>query len=93
MKLFWLVASLAVACGGTTGVAHATSIREKESDSVWRKQDECARAAFLKFPDYTKASNAARDRETRACEIRNHVPVRDPVIVSPVKKIPDAEAN
>jgi hypothetical protein len=93
MKLLWFIAGLAVAGASAIGTAHATSLREKQSNTVWRKQDDCTHAAFLKFPDYTPESNAARERDARACEIRNHVPVRLPVISSPVKKIPDAEAN
>ncbi len=89
MKLKWFSVTLVLAVG-IAAAAQATSVREKQSSAVWRKQDDCAHAAFLKFPDYTPESNANRDRATRACEDENHVPASPPVILLPVKRIPDA---
>lgn len=83
-----VLANLAVA-----GVAQAASIREQESVAVWKKQDECARSAFLKFPDYTPQGNADREKAVRDCDIAKGVPVRAPVAESPVKTIPDSEAD
>jgi len=75
------------------GAAQATTVRQKQSDSVWHAADECAHAAFLKYPDFTPESNAKRDRETRLCEARQGLPPRAPVISSPVRTIPDDEAQ
>ena len=90
MKLMWFTPALALAVvAGSLGVAQATSVREKQSSAVWRKQDDCEHAAFLKFPDYTPESNANRKQATRACEIEHHVPTRTPLTVSPGKRLPD----
>ncbi len=93
MKLFRGVALALLAASIGAGAARATDVREQQSVAVWHKQDECARAAFVKFPDYTAESNAKRDRATRDCEIRNHLPIRVPADEFPVKTIPDDAAN
>jgi hypothetical protein len=93
MKLLWLAAAAALAAASGADSARAASVREQQSFDVWRKQDNCAHAAFLKFPDYTPESNANRARATRECEIKNNVRPRPPVVVSPVKTIPDAAAD
>lgn len=48
----------------------------KSSEPVWRQSDDCARAAFKQYPDYTPESNAKRDRALRLCLARNHAPGR-----------------
>jgi hypothetical protein len=93
MRLLRFIAILAIVAAIGVDAARAGSIREQQSDAVWRKQDECARTALLKFPDHTPESNADRDRATRDCERKNHVPVRAPATESPVKTIPDGAAD
>jgi hypothetical protein len=93
MRFLWALAVLTIAAGVGVDTARAASVREKQSYAVWQTQDACAHAAFLKFPDYTPESNANRDRAARECEVKNHVPVRAPVNVSPLKTIPDAAAE
>jgi hypothetical protein len=88
-----LVTTAALVAFGAVGVAQAGSIREQQSFGVWKKQDECAKQAFLKFPDYTKQSNADRERAMRDCDIAKGVPVRAPIAESPVKTIPDSAAD
>lgn len=96
MKILPLGALLLVVAGlgaADMGSARAASIRQQQSFAVWRKEDDCAHDAFLKFPDYTVESNARREAATRACEKRRHVLSRAPRIDSPVKRIPDAAAE
>jgi hypothetical protein len=73
--------------------AHAGSVREQQAQAAWRKEDECARAAFVKFPDYVPESNAKRAEATRQCERENRLPERVPGNESPVKTIPDDAAD
>jgi len=75
------------------GAARAGDIREQQSQAVWRQENECSHDAFEKFPDYTRESNAARERMMRDCENKHHIPVRAPVSDSPVKTLPDDAAN
>ena len=91
MRFAWVIAATVIVAA--TAAAHATSVREKQSDSVWRAEDKCAHDALLQYPDYTVESNAKRDRATRQCETRKGLPPRAPVITSPVRTIPDDEAN
>jgi len=88
--LLWVVAALGI---GWAGAAQAASIRQQQSFAAWRKEDDCAHEAFLKFPDYTVASNARRDAATRACEKQRHVLLRARRLTPPVKRIPDAAAE
>jgi len=88
----FVAAWLAVLTLGATS-AYAGSVREQQAQAAWRKQDECARAAFVKFPDYVPESNAKRAAATLKCERDNHLPERAPVNESPVRTIPDDEAN
>jgi len=87
-----VAAAVAVVVFGAVS-AHAGSVREQQAQAAWRKQDECARAAFVKFPDYVPESNAKRAAATRQCERDNHLPERAPTNESPVRTIPDEEAN
>lgn len=73
--------------------ARAGSVREQQAQAAWRKEDDCARAAFVKFPDYVPESNAKRAEATRQCERDNHLPERVPANEAPLKTIPDDEAN
>jgi hypothetical protein len=73
--------------------ARAGSVREQQAQAAWHKQDDCARAAFVKFPDYVPESNAKRAEATRQCERDNHLPERVPANEAPIKTIPDDEAN
>jgi hypothetical protein len=93
MKWSVLSAVAVLAVVAATGVAQAGSVREQQSNLVWKKQDECAKAAYLKFPDYTPQGNAAREGAMRDCDIAKGVPVRTPVAESPVKTIPDSAAD
>lgn len=75
------------------GAARAGDVRQQQSEAAWRQENQCSRDAFEKYPDYTAESNAARERMTRDCEIKHHVPVRAPIADSPVKTIPDGAAD
>jgi hypothetical protein len=44
----------------------------------WKVMDVCARQAQLAHPDYTAASNAARDAQMNACLNANNLPPRAP---------------
>ncbi|HEY5210804.1 MAG TPA: hypothetical protein VIJ42_15305 [Stellaceae bacterium] len=88
--LLWVVTALGV---GWVGSAQAGSIRQQQSFAAWRKEDDCAHEAFLKFPDYTVASNARRDAATRVCEKQHHVLLRAPRLTPLVKRILDAAAE
>jgi hypothetical protein len=93
MKQGYFVAALLVV--GIFGAvsARAGSVREQQAQAAWHKQDECAREAFVKFPDFVPESNARRAEATRQCERDNHLPERVPANESPIKTIPDDEAN
>ena len=91
MKYFGFALLLALAAAVSGSAAHAGSIRGQQSAAAWRKQDECRRAAFARFQDYTAESNAKRDAATRQCEIKNNVPPRAPGSGAPVKVVPDAD--
>lgn len=93
MKPGSLVAALLVVGIFGAVAARAGSLREQQAQAAWRKQDECARAAFVKFPDYVPESNAKRAEATRQCERENHLPERVPANQSPVKTIPDDAAD
>jgi hypothetical protein len=86
-------AILALALALSPKPAEAGSVWLQQSYAAWHKQDQCARQAFKRFPDYTTESNRQRDRAMRECEANNHVLPRDDIHESPVGKIPDAEAN
>jgi hypothetical protein len=88
----FIAALLITGIFGAVG-ARAGSVREQQAQAAWHKQDECARAAFVKFPDYVPESNAKRAEATRQCERDNHLPERVPANESPVKTIPDDAAN
>ncbi len=93
MKLGRLVAALLVIGIFGAVAARAGSVREQQAQAAWRKQDECARAAFVKFPDYVPESNAKRAEAMRQCERENHLPERVPANKSSVKTIPDDAAE
>ncbi len=93
MKQAWFVAALLVVGIFSVVSARAGSVREQQAMAAWHKQDECARDAFVKFPDYVPESNAKRAEATRQCERDNHLPERVPANESPIKTIPDDEAN
>jgi hypothetical protein len=46
----------------------------------WRVMDICAHQAQLAHPDYTAASNAARDAQMNACLNANNLPPRAPAL-------------
>jgi hypothetical protein len=52
-------------------------LQEQDSTHKWRMADNCARAAFAKFPDYTPDSNARRENYRRACLRVNGLPAPD----------------
>jgi len=93
MKQGSFVAALLVFSIFAAAGARAGSVREQQAQAAWHKQDECARAAFVKFPDYVPESNAKRAEATRQCERDNHLPERVPANESPIKTIPDDAAN
>lgn len=80
---------------GITLVApvRADTVRKKQSFEIWHEQDDCAREAFKKFPDYTRQSNARRDAAMLRCEQKHHLPPRADVGKSPVRQLPDAAAE
>ena len=84
-----LIAAIALAAVG----ARADSVRQQQSVETWHRQNLCAREAFQRFPDYTPEGNAARDKAIRACEARHHLPPRADLHDSPVKTLPDAQAE
>ena len=90
LRAIVLIALLALSLGGT---AEAASIRQQQSFAAWHIQDLCARDAFRKFPDYTVEGNAARDRYIRSCEVRHHLPPRADLHDSPIRRIPDSQAE
>jgi hypothetical protein len=74
--------------------ARAASANEMRATSqAWQKQNNCTLDSFHRFPDYTPRSNANRDRATRACEAKNHLPLRQDGEHSPVVRMPDSEAD
>jgi hypothetical protein len=44
------------------------------SAKLWKAQDKCALAVRKQFPDYTKESNAKRERAFQMCLLGNNLP-------------------
>lgn len=44
---------------------------QQTATGAWRSADDCAKAAFKQFPDYTPESNAKREAMRLEC-LRNH---------------------
>jgi hypothetical protein len=56
--------------------------QQRQSFGYWKGQDNCAKAAQKKYPDYTKEGNAKREQEFRACLLnagRLGHPALDPI--------------
>ncbi|HZL60226.1 MAG TPA: hypothetical protein VFC38_11075 [Stellaceae bacterium] len=66
------VLSLAIAAP-----AFASGAEQRDSDVKWHAASDCARKAFLKFPDYTPQGNAQRENYRRACLRSNGLPTED----------------
>ncbi len=62
--------ALVMAAALALGTAHA-DVNGTNATTAWRKADNCAKAALLKYPDYTPESNAKREAARRAC-LRDH---------------------
>jgi hypothetical protein len=75
----WTVAAPDARAQETSGTAPGTepNLQEQDSAHKWRMADSCARAAFLKFPDYTPDSNTSRENYRRACLRVNGLPAPD----------------
>jgi hypothetical protein len=60
-----------------TAPGNAPNLQQQDSAHKWRMADNCARAAFAKFPDYTPESNAQRENYRRSCLRINGLPAPD----------------
>jgi len=56
----------------------------QQSENVWKLRDRCTQLAHKAFPDYTKESNAQREKYRAACLRANNLPVDpDPSAAGP----------
>ena len=65
MKLLAFGTCVAMLASAST-LAHADSIWQN-SQRAWKAQDNCAREAMKRFPDYTQESNTKRERARQLC--------------------------
>jgi hypothetical protein len=49
----------------------------------WKRMDACAKQAQTAHPDYTAASNAARDEALKSCLESGNLPPRQPLSPPP----------
>jgi len=49
----------------------------RQSDTVWKAMDNCARAAIKAYPDYTPEALAKREAQRRLCLRRGNLPLDD----------------
>jgi hypothetical protein len=70
VRILHLLAAM-VLLGSTQSYADANWT---SSNSRWKSMDNCARAAFKRFPDYTKEGNAQRDRFRQQCLAASNLP-------------------
>jgi hypothetical protein len=47
----------------------------QQTSAAWKMRDQCAQQARKVFPDYTKESNAQREKYRADCLRFNHLPV------------------
>jgi hypothetical protein len=72
-----LGAALAVMLAATG--AAAASAEGNAALARWKIMDLCAKQAQQAFPDYTAASNAARDARLKQCLQARNLPPREPL--------------
>ncbi len=46
----------------------------KQSTTVWKAMDKCARDAQKKYPDYTREANAKREAYRQSCLRNSNLP-------------------
>jgi hypothetical protein len=68
------VAALALLAAVPVPCALADALQQRNF-GAWNRADECARQAQLKFPDFTKLSNAQREAWRQQCLRNNRLPV------------------
>lgn len=76
MNMLMKTCVVILGCGISVQV-HADANYNK-SQKVWGEQDKCAKAAFKQFPDYTRESNANRERALQRCLVEHNLPPRAP---------------
>ena len=69
-RILYLMA-LMLLLGSTQSYADANWT---SSNARWRSMDNCTRAAFKLFPDYTKEGNAKRERYRQQCLAASNLP-------------------
>lgn len=60
-------------------VLAAASQQGESALKNWKRMDACAREAQAAHPDYTAASNAARDAALKTCLENGNLPSRQPL--------------
>jgi hypothetical protein len=60
----------------------------KTSNAVWRVRDKCTEQARKAFPDYTRESNAKREKARQDCLRANNLPVEGNPIPPPQQPEP-----
>jgi hypothetical protein len=63
----------------------------KLNSNVWKNNDNCARQAFKKFPDYTPDGNAKRDNAFRQCLASTNTPPRASADPKPAGTAPNQQ--
>lgn len=82
MRRLIVAAALALGAAGLSGSAGATQ-QGQFVITNWKRMDGCARAAQAAHPDYTAASDAAREEAYRTCLENGNLPPRQPAGAAP----------
>jgi hypothetical protein len=72
---FYLALTLAALAGAPD--AMAAGDRSKPITAQWAAMDNCSKASFKQFPDYTADDAARRDAFVRQCLRSGHLPPRN----------------
>jgi hypothetical protein len=75
----WLGLAAALSVMLAAAGASAASAEGNAALARWKIMDLCAKQAQQAFPDYTAASNAARDAKLKECLANNNLPPREPL--------------
>ena len=64
---------------------------QQQSFGTWKAEDNCAREAFKKSPDYTPEGNRTRELAYRRCIDRGNLPPRSDVSAPAAQPSPQPE--
>ena len=77
MRTPYFVALACLVAVSLLPVSGRAETNQIQSFGVWKAEDNCAREAFKRSPDYTPEGNRKRDQLYRRCIDNGHLPPRD----------------